>query len=193
MWIEVINKDLSALQANNTWDLVDLPLGKKPIGCKWVFKIKLNSDSSLDRYKARLVAKGYTRKYGIDYSETFSPMVKMTTVRCILAIAASKGWSIFQLDVNNAFLHGDLNEEVYMTLPEGLSSSSNKVCKLKKSLYRLKQASRQWFSRLVIKLIHQGFRQSKNDYTMFIRHKDGCVTIVEVYVDDIILTGDCAK
>lgn len=131
-----IHKELIALDLNNTWDIIYLPQGKKPVGCKWVFKVKLNSDSTLERYKARLVAKDYTQEYGIDYSETFSPIVKMTTIRCILAIASSKQWSVFQ----NAFLHGELHEEVYMKLPEELPGSSTKVCKLKKSIYGLKKA-----------------------------------------------------
>ncbi|KAL8097768.1 hypothetical protein AgCh_030767 [Apium graveolens] len=119
-WIHAMDLELKALEKNNTWDLVSLPKGKKMICCKWVFKVKLRSDSTIERYKARLVAKGFTQKYGIDFHETFSPVIKITTVRSIIALAASRGWKLFQLDVNNAFLHGDLHEEVYMKLPEGL-------------------------------------------------------------------------
>ena len=120
--------ELSALQKNNTWVLVDLPKGKKAISCKWVYKLKLKSDCSIERYKARLVARGFTQKQGIDYDETFSPVIKMSSVRCIIALAASKHWDIWQLDVNNAFLHGDLHEEVYMKAPNGLANASGKVC-----------------------------------------------------------------
>lgn len=110
-WIEAMQKEIKALEDNNTWELVDLPKGKKPIGCKWVFKVKLKANRELERYKARLVAKGFNQKYGIDYEETFSPVVKMSTVRSPIAIAATENWSLFQLDINNAFLHGNLKEE----------------------------------------------------------------------------------
>ena len=184
-----MEKELQALQDNNTWDIVTLPTGKKAISCKWVYKSKLNADGSLERLKARLVAMGYTQKYGIDYSKTFSPVVKMATIRSLIAVAASKGWNLYQLDVNNAFLHGDLHEEVYMKLPPGLTNPENKVCKLKKSIYGLKQASRQWFAKLVHELQHQGFIQSKNDYSLFIKKQGSLITMAAVYVDDIILTG----
>ena len=137
-WQVAMQQELAALHQNNTWDLVPPPPGKKTIGSRWVYKIKLKSDGSLERYKAPLVAKGYNQQYGIDYQETFSPVVIMTTVRCLIALAASRHWPLFQLDVNNAFLHGDLHEEVYMRVPEGLNTPPNLVCKLKKSLYRLK-------------------------------------------------------
>lgn len=137
-WVKAMDQELKALSDNKTWEVVDLPLGKKAIGCKWVYKVKLNSDGTLQRYKARLVAKGYTQEFGIDFQETFSPVVKMSTIRCVIALAASKQWNLHQLDVNYAFLHGDLKEEVYMMMPARINNPEHKVCKLKKSLYGLK-------------------------------------------------------
>lgn len=135
LWVEAMNKELKALAVINTWDLVDLPRGKKAIGNKWVFKVKFNADGSLERCKARLVAKGFNQKYGIDYQETFSPVIKMTTVSCLIALAASNNWKLFQLDVNNTFLHGDLKEGVYMKVPEIVPRKPNQVCRLNKSIY----------------------------------------------------------
>ncbi|KAL8093307.1 hypothetical protein AgCh_035258 [Apium graveolens] len=190
LWIDAINKELKALADNNTWDLVELPPGKKSIGNKWVFKVKLKADGFLERGKARLVAKGFNQKHGIDYDETFSLVVKMTTVRCLIVLAASRNWKLYQLDVNNAFLHGDLKEEIFMKVPEGVPHKVNQVCRLKKSLYGLKQASREWFFKLLQELLFQGYTQSKNDYSLFMKNCNGLTTIVAVYVDDIILTGD---
>lgn len=183
--------EISALEQNKTWILTDLPPGNHPIGCKWVYKVKLKSDRSLERYKARLLAKGYTQQEGIYYSETFFPVVKMTTVRLVLALAAAKNWHLQQLDVNDAFLHGDLHEEVYMTIPQGFPNSKlNQDCKLLKSLYGLEQASRQWNSKLTSTLVSLGYTQSKSDYLLFVMFTWSHINILLVYVDDIVLTGD---
>ncbi|WVZ10188.1 hypothetical protein V8G54_014718 [Vigna mungo] len=122
--VTAMHAELDALQANNTWELTTLPPNKTTIGCRWIYKIKYNSDGSIERYKACLVAKGYNQIEGLDYLDTFAPVVKITTVRLLLAIAASKCWSLKQLDVNNAFLHGDLHEEVYMKIPPGLTPAN---------------------------------------------------------------------
>jgi histone deacetylase 1/2 len=129
-----------ALVKNKTWRLVPPPKGKNIIGCKWVYKIKRKADGSVDRYKARLVAKGYKQQYGIDYEDTFSPMVKAATIQIILSVAITKGWSLRQLDVQNAFLHGVLEEEVYMHQPPGYIDRKHPgyVCRLGKALYGLK-------------------------------------------------------
>ena len=137
-WQEAIATEIVALEANNTWTLTTLLANKKPIGCKWVYKVKYKSDGSVERYKARLDAKGFTQKEGIDYTETFSPIAKMVFVKCLLVVAVVKGWFLAQLDVNNAFLHGDLTEEVYMAIPPGFHSQGEQVCRLNKSLYGLK-------------------------------------------------------
>lgn len=119
-WVAAMDAAHNALLHIKTWHLVPAPKGKNIIGCKWVYKVKKKADGSIDRYKARLVAKGYKQKYGLDYEDTFSPVVKAATIRLVLSIAVSRGWSLRQLDVQNAFLHGVLQEEVYMhQLPGG--------------------------------------------------------------------------
>ena len=190
-WRNAMDQEIAALENTKTWVLTDLPYGKQPIGCKWVYKIKRHADGSTERYKARLVAKGYTQQEGLDYFETFSPVVKLTTVRLVLALAASKHWYLHQLDVNNAFLHGDLDEEVYMSVPLGYKTEKpGQVCKLLKSLYGLKQASRQWNYKLTTTLLSLGYIQSKSDYSLFVKSDSAHITILLVYVDDIVLAGD---
>jgi hypothetical protein len=139
-----MNEKMAALNANAIWEMVALPEDKKVIGCKWVYKVKHNADGFVSRYKAKLVVKGYAQTYGIDYEETYSLGAKMTIVRAIIAMVATKGWSLHLMDVKNAFLHGDLQEEVYMEQPLGYVDQThpNLVCRLKKTLYNLKQTPR---------------------------------------------------
>ena len=112
-----MDKEIQALLENGTWDIVSLPSGKKPIGCKWVYKAKHRADGNLERLKAKLVVRGFTQKAGIDYAETFPPVVKMTTKRALLSVAVKRGRKVHQLDVNNVFLHGNLHEGIYMQMP----------------------------------------------------------------------------
>ena len=140
-WRAAMEEEMNTLAENETWDLVDAPKGVNPIGCRWVYKIKYNTDDSVNRYKTRFVSKGYAQQHGIDYDETFAPVVKMTTVCVLLAVTAAKGLHLHQIDVKNAFLQGELEEQVYMVQPPGFHSRMNTstICQLKKSLYGLKQ------------------------------------------------------
>ncbi|PRQ35290.1 putative RNA-directed DNA polymerase [Rosa chinensis] len=195
-WTKAMNEEMEALQKNATWELVPMPVGKKTVGCRWVFTVKLNADGTINRYKARLVAKGYTQRYGIDYEETFAPVAKINTVRILISLAANKDWPLHQFDVKNAFLNGNLEEEVYMDVPPGVKnypSDVGKVCKLKKSLYGLKQSPRAWFGRFSKSMKAFGYRQSNSDHTLFIKRKNGKITALIVYVDDMIVTGDDPK
>ncbi|KAJ0440582.1 putative RNA-directed DNA polymerase [Helianthus annuus] len=190
-WQEAMNTDMKALEENNTWEKCELPKGKKPVGCRWVFTIKYKVDGTIERYKARLVAKGYTQTYGIDYSETFSPVAKIDTIRVLLSVAANKDWPLHQFDVKNAFLHGDLKEEVYMEAPPGFSKEfkKNEVCRLKKTLYGLKQSPRAWFGKFTMAMKKYGYKQSNADHTLFFKRRGELVTCLIIYVDDMIITG----
>ena len=161
-WLEAMRSELKSMDENQVWDLVDPPPGVTAIGCKWVFKKKTDVDGNVQIHKARLVAKGYGQVQGIDYDETYSPVAMLKSVRIILAIAAYFDYEIWQMDVKTAFLHGNLTEDVYMIQPEGFvdPTSTSKVCKLKRSIYGLKQASRSWNIRFDEMIKAFGFMQT---------------------------------
>ncbi|XP_060971854.1 retrovirus-related Pol polyprotein from transposon RE1 isoform X2 [Cannabis sativa] len=190
-WNSAMNKEFRALVRNHTWDLVPPDSLYNVVGNKWVFKEKLNADGTVQRQKARLVAKGFHQTPGLDFSETYSPVIKPATVRIFIAVAVHFGWDIQQLDVDNAFLNGILKETVYMTQPEGFVDPQypHYVCHLKKALYGLKQAPRAWFERLNTSLLQWGFTPSKADVSLFIYHKNSQLIFLLVYVDDILVTG----
>lgn len=180
-WKVAMDSEFDALKQNKTWHLVPPEDGSNLIDCKWVYKVKRKADGTIDRYKARLVAKGFKQRYGIDYEDTFSPVVKATTIRTVLR----------QLDVKNVFLHGILEEDVYMRQPPGYEEKSKPhyVCKLDKALYGLKQAPRAWYSRLSMKLQQLGFSPSKADTSLFFYRKGSVTIFVLVYVDDITVAS----
>ena len=193
-WRAAMKEEFDALQKNNTWSLVPLPPNRKAIGCKWVFRVKENFDGTLNKFKTRLVAKGFRQVQGFDFTETFSLVIKPITIRLILTLALSYKWPIQQLDVNNAFLNGILEEKVYMQQPQGFEhSDSTLVCILHKALYGLKQAPRQWFERLTTALIQFGFQDSKCDPSLFTYAKQKQVVYLLVYVDGIIIIGSSSS
>jgi hypothetical protein len=191
-WRNAMSKEFDALIQQGTWELVPQPQATNLIGCKWVYRIKRKPNGDIDRYKARLVAKGFHQRPGLDYTETFSPVVKPTTIRLVLSLALQYNWPLRQLDVNNAFLHGSLSEEVYMQQPPGFihPEKPHHVCRLRKSIYGLKQAPRAWFQTLRKFLCDYGFVNSKSDSSLFIFRIAGTVLYTLVYVDDIIITGN---
>ncbi|KAL2348309.1 hypothetical protein Fmac_002309 [Flemingia macrophylla] len=179
-----------AFEVNHTWVLTSLPPHKTAIGCRWIYNIKHNVDGSINHYKACLVAKGYTQMEGLDFFDTFSSVAKLTTVR-LLSLATIHNWHSKQLDVNNAFFHGYLNEEVSMQLPLGITSSyPSQVCRLQRSLYGLKQASRQWYACLSSSLFLHSSTQSSSDHSLFLKFSSTTTTSILVYIDDIVLVGN---
>ena len=173
---------------NFTWELIDPPLGCKPIGCKWIFRNKYKVDGTLEKHKAQLVAKGYSQKEGIDFVETFASTEKWTTIHALLSLAAQNGWKIYQINVKTTFFNGDLKETVYMTQPEGYVSNGkeHQVCKLIKSLYGLKQAPRAWYEKLIEHLLTLDFKHFKYDEaTLFVIRIDNIIIYPIVYVDDL--------
>ncbi|CAL9016687.1 unnamed protein product [Prunus brigantina] len=194
-WRNAMDLEIEAIVRNKTWELADLPVGAKKIGVKWVYKTKLNENGEVDKCKAQLVAKGYAQEHGIDYNEVFAPVARWDTIRMVLALAAQKGWLVFQLDVKSAFLHGELKEAVFIEQPQGYEQKGKeeKVFKLKKALYGLKQASRAWYSKIENYFLNEGFERCSHESTLFVKTKaGGKILIVSLYVDDLIFTGNDA-
>jgi hypothetical protein len=189
-WQLAMIDELAALERTGTWDIVSLPSHVVPITCKWVFKVKTKSDGYIERYKARLVARGFQQTQGLDYDETFAPVAHMTTVRTLIAVATSSSWTISQMDVKNAFLNGDLHEEVYMHPPPRVNTPSAHVCRLRRALYGLKQAPRAWFHRFVSVITTAGFSSSEHDPALFVHVSPKGRTLLLLYVDDMLITGD---
>jgi len=192
-WLVAMSEEMESLYKNKTWELVKLPKGKKAVGCKWVYRKKeALSEKEGEKYKARLVAKGYSQKEGVDYNEIFSPVVKHTSIRVILAMVAMHDMELEQLDVKTAFLHGDLDEQIYMQQPEGFKEPGKEeyVCLLKKSLYGLKQSPRQWYKRFDLFMVSHGYTRCEYDCCIYYRVlSDGSYIILALYVDDMLVAA----
>ncbi|GJV06619.1 retrotransposon protein, putative, ty1-copia subclass [Tanacetum coccineum] len=187
-WKAAMKEEMDSLRKNKTWELVDHPAGQKLVSCKWLFKIKEGIEGvQKPRYKARLVARGFTQRAGIDYNEVFSLVVRHTSIRVILALTACKDYELEQLDVKTAFLHGNLEEVIYMRQPPGYEQG-NKVCLLKKSLYGLKQSPRQWYKRFDEYMLSNGFKRSSYDSCVYYRsYAPGEYIYLLLYVDDMLI------
>ena len=193
-WQHAMKKELEKMVELKVWSVENRPAGRNIIKCKWVFVKKLKSDGTLDKYKARLVARGFTQEHGIDYTETFAPTVQLTTVRLLLAYAAANDWEIHQIDVIAAYLHAELDEELYMELPDGYEvlgdtrfagvQDRSRVVRLLRALYGLKQSARQWNQRIVAFLLKLGFRQLRGDTSCFVRGSGVTFIAVVLHVDD---------
>jgi hypothetical protein len=187
-WECAMREEYDSLMTNNTWTLVPLPAGRKPVFCKWVFKIKQGANGEVERYKARLVARGFTQTYRVDYNETFAPVAKFTSIRCILALTTLEDMEIRQMDMKTTFLNGELEEEIYMEQLQGFvhQGGEHLVCKLQKSLYGLKQ-SPAWNQKLDAFLKSIEFMNSEADPSVYVAQVGDVKFFIVVYVDDLIL------
>lgn len=190
-WKKAMETEIAAIERNNTWRLTELPRGCKPIGLKWVFKLKQNTDGEVIKHKARLVAKGYIQREGVDFEEVFAPVTRLETVRLLLAVAAKNGWEVHHMDVKSAFLNGDLKEDVYVSQPEGFvkKNQEHMVYKLVKALYGLRQAPRAWYVKLSRCLENLGFSRCPFEHAVYTKRKGDEILVIGVYVDDLLITG----
>ena len=185
-------EEIAAFHSTGTWDLVPLPAGESPVGCRWVYTVKIGPNGRVDHLKARLVTKGYTQIYGSDYYDTFSRVAKIASIRLLLSMADMSSWPLYQLDIKNAFLHGDLVEEVYMEQPPGFvaQGESGLVCRLRRSLYGLKQSPQAWFGSFSSVVQKFSMTRSTSDHFVFNHHTSSrqCIYLI-VYVDNIVITS----
>jgi hypothetical protein len=191
-WRGAMQDELNAIVDNDTWSLTDLPHGHRAIGLKWVYKLKRDEQGAIVRYKARLVAKGYVQRQGVDFDEVFAPVARLESVRLLLVVAVHQGWQVHHMDVKSAFLNGELLEEVYVSQPPGFvdDNHKNKVYRLHKALYGLRQAPRAWNAKFDSSLLSLGFHRSSSEHGVYTRTRGGRRLTVGVYVDDLIITGD---
>lgn len=189
-WRQAMQSEMQAIEENQTWVVSDLPAKQKAIGLKWIFKVKKDPEGNIVKHKARLVAKGYAQRHGVDFDEVFAPVARIETVRVLLALAAQGGWEVHHMDVKSAFLNGDLTETVYVQQPPGfIVGSGDKVLRLKKALYGLRQAPRAWNAKLDKELLGLGFVKSKLEHAVYRRSNKKSFLLVGVYVDDLIISG----
>lgn len=192
-WEQAMTEEMESLSKNGTWQLVQRPKEQRVIDNKWVFKVKKHPNGSIDRFKARLVVRGFHQQHGIDYEETFSPVVRYNSIRTILAIAAMDRMEMQQFDVKTAFLYGDLEERVFMKQPTGFEDGTSRVCELRKSLYGLKQASRCWNQKFKSFIEEFGFSACMSDPCVFVKANERDTTILAIYVDDGMIVGNNKK
>ena len=192
-WKNAMETELSSIYKNNTWTIVMLPPGRTPIGCRWVYKIKLNHNGTIQCFKTRLVAKGYHQSYGIDYDETYSPVVKLQSLQVIFVLATQYDLELYQLDVKTAFLNGNLDEELYMQIPQGLTTQRHHVCKLNRSIYGLKQSNCMWYIHIDNYLIKIGFTRSTTGPNIYIYSTNIEFLILAIYVDNTILATNSVQ
>ena len=193
-WLKAIEVEYNCLVKNGTWEVVERPANVPIVGCRWVFDLKFDTDGSIKRYKARLVAQGFSQTHGVDYFDTFAPVASAVSVRLLLALATIYNWDIRQLDIETAYLNAPVKETIYMRQVPGFEVPGNKVLKLKRSLYGLKQSGKNWNDYLSEFLLGIGMQRSKIDPCLFyFRDSDGTIALLSVYVDDLLITGDATK